>query len=447
MSFPSYQHYKDSGVEWLGDIPETWKVVPIKHIGRLKGGAGFPHDKQGNGGAELSFHKVSALAQADRHGVLQPSENTVSYATARELGAFVFPGHTLVFAKVGAALLLGRIRWLDREACIDNNMMGLVVSGNTFYVGYVMYAMQLVRFDLLANPGAVPSLSEGQIGEFALAIPPVREQRLISTFLDRETMKTDELIAEQWRLIGVLKEKRQAIMSHAVTKGLNAYAPMKASGVEWLSDVPSHWQVTKVKWIATMQSGHTPDKKIDAYWEHGEIPWVSLNDTGYLKDNDYISDTAYSVNQLGIDNSSARLLPPRVVVFSRDATIGRCAITTKPMAVSQHFIAWICGDLIVPEFLLLRFRSMTQELERLATGATLKTIGMPDVRTIVTPLPPLEEQRAIVDYVRSQTAELDALVAETQRAISLLQERRIASISAAVTGQIDVRGLVEPIAA
>lgn len=183
----------------------------------------------------------------------------------------------------------------------------------------------------------------------------------------------------------LLQEKRQAVLiSQAVTKGLNPDAPMKPSGVEWLGDVPAHWEVTKMKWVAEMQSGHTPDKKVSAYWENGDIPWVSLNDTGSLKDHDYISDMANYITQLGIDNSSARLLPARAVVFSRDATIGRCAITARPMAVSQHFIAWICGGRILPEYLLLRLRSMTQELDRLTTGATLKTIGMPDVRTLVT---------------------------------------------------------------
>ena len=194
-----------------------------------------------------------------------------------------------------------------------------------------------------------------------------------------------------------------------------------------------------MKWVAKMESGHTPDKKVSAYWENCDIPWVSLNDTGYLKDHDYITDTAFRINTLGIANSSARLLPPKAVVFSRDATIGRCAITTQPMAVSQHFIAWICRELILPEYLLLRLRSMTHELERLTTGATLKTIGMPDVRTLVTPVPPVTEQSAIVEHLAAATSALDGLVCESERAVSLFQERRAALISAAVTGKIDVR--------
>jgi type I restriction enzyme S subunit len=279
------------------------------------------------------------------------------------------------------------------------------------------------------------------IREYRTGIPPLAEQTAIADFLDRETAKIDGLIAEQERLIELLKEKRQAVISHAVTKGLNPEAPMKDSGIEWIGQVPTHWDISKMKWVAKMESGHTPDKKVPEYWDGGDIPWVSLNDTGYLKSNDYISETAYQITEAGIENSSAHLLPARAVVFSRDATIGRCAITTRPMAVSQHYIAWICGDEITPEYLLMRLRSMEPELERLTTGATLKTIGMPEVRTLVTPVPPLMEQRAIIDWLKTQTSSIDTLTAEAQKAITLLQERRSALISAAVTGQIDVRGI------
>jgi type I restriction enzyme S subunit len=271
---------------------------------------------------------------------------------------------------------------------------------------------------------------------------PLTEQASIAAFLDRETAKIDALIAEQQRLIELLQEKRQAVISHAVTKGLNPEAPMKDSGVEWLGEVPKHWEIKRIKHTSRMESGHTPDRKVEAYWVNCDIPWVSLNDTGFLKDNDYISETAHCINDLGIQNSSARLLPERVVVFSRDATIGRCAITTKQMAVSQHFIAWICGDEILAEYLLLRLKSMTHELERLTFGATLKTIGMPDVKTLVTPVPPINEQEEIVEHLQGETARLEGMSASVQQAVALLQERRSALISAAVTGQIDVRGLV-----
>lgn len=221
---------KPSGIEWLGDVPGHWKAVPIKHLGRLKGGAGFPHDRQGVEGEELSFHKVNALAQADSDGFLAKSDNTIDRATAKELGAFVFPPDSIVFAKVGAALLLGRIRMLNQEACLDNNMMGLVIRENEFHVKFVRHSMNLVQFDLIANPGAVPSLNEGQIGDFRLPMPPLPEQTQIAAFLDSELAKFDTLTAEAQRAIDLLQERRTALISAAVTgqidvRGLNASAP------------------------------------------------------------------------------------------------------------------------------------------------------------------------------------------------------------------------------
>jgi len=282
-------------------------------------------------------------------------------------------------------------------------------------------------------------LSQYDIDNIQWPWPPPDEQTAITRFLDREIFKIDSLISEQQRLVELLKEKRQAVISHAVTKGLNPDAPMKQSGVNGLDQVPAHWEVSKMKRVAKMESGHTPDKKVPAYWDGGDIPWVSLNDTGYLKDHDYITDTAYQITPQGIANSSAHLLPANSVVFSRDATIGRCAITTRPMAVSQHFIAWVCEEGLRPEFLLLRLRSMRNELDRLATGATVKTIGMPEVGTLVTPVPPTVEQDEIVAFVAAENATCDELAGKAQRAINLLQERRAVLILSAVTGQIDVR--------
>ncbi|MGB8841601.1 MAG: hypothetical protein WCC64_11065 [Aliidongia sp.] len=249
-------------------------VVPVKRIGRLKGGAGFPHEEQGNGGEELSFHKVNALAAASVEGILQPSENTVSRETARKLGAYVFPETALIFAKVGAALLLGRVRQLSSPACIDNNMMGLVVEVQDYNFSFVRYAMSLVRFDLIANPGAVPSLNEGQIGNYQLAMPPRPEQSAIVAFLDRETAKIDALVAEQEKLIALLAEKRQAVISHAVTKGLNPAAPMKDSGIEWLGEVPEHWEVIKGARIGRLfGSEQIPEESIV---EDGTLPLLKV---------------------------------------------------------------------------------------------------------------------------------------------------------------------------
>jgi len=444
MSFPRYPKYKPSGVEWLGEVPEHWEVEPFKRQIERNDGGVWGDDPDG-----LDDTIVLRSTEQTVDGRWQLDDPAPRKLSASDItGSLLVEGDLLLTKSSGSSLHIGKTTLVTPDIaamrCCYSNFMQRIRTRSSFLPKLAWHVLNndLARrqFDLLSNSTTgLANLNGTMIGQIVVPVPPLADQTRIAAFLDAETAKIDELVAEQRRLTDLLKEKRQAVISHAVTKGLNPNAPMKSSGLEWLGDVPEHWEVMKMKWVAEMESGHTPDKKVAVYWENGDIPWVSLNDTGFLKDNDYISDTAYTVSQLGIDNSSARLLPARVVVFSRDATIGRCAITTRPMAVSQHFIAWVCGQSIIPEFLLLRLRSMTRELDRLTTGATLKTIGMPDVRTIVTPVPPLEEQRAIIDWVSKETVKIDTLTAEAQRAIDLLHERRTALISAAVTGQIDVR--------
>lgn len=298
------------------------------------------------------------------------------------------------------------------------------------------------QFYVAANGITRFGLSADDITSAWFPIPPLEEQRVIADCLDREMSKIDAVAAEKKRLIELLLEKRSALIARAVAKGLDPTVPMRNSNADWLGEVPAHWDVERIKWVARMESGHTPDKKIESYWLDGDIPWVSLADTGQLRQVDYITDTAVKTTSDGLAHSSARILPAGTVVFSRDATVGLCAITGSDMAVSQHFIGWVCGPRMTPEYLLLVLRSMTQELERLTMGATIRTIGMPDVKSLTTPVPPIHEQQEIVRHVRTKTAQIDALIARVEDAIERLSEFRVGLISAAVTGKIDIRELV-----
>ncbi len=429
MSFPRYSNYLDSGLNWLGDVPSHWSIRRLGYY------LGERREKVSDRDyPPLSVTKDGIVPQLETAAKTDDGDNRKRVCK----GDFVINSRSDRKGSAGLSALDGSVSLISTvlkpKESVHGSFVHHLLRSAPFQEEFYRFGKGIVADLWSTNYTAMSGIT--------LAMPPFREQVAIATFLDRETAKIDALIAEQQRLIELLQEKRQAVISHAVTKGLNPDAPMKDSGVEWLGEVPEHWRIKRIKHTARMESGHTPDRKIEAYWINCDIPWVSLNDTGFLRDNDYISETAYYINELGIQNSSARLLPERVVVFSRDATIGRCAITTRPMAVSQHFIAWVCGNEILPEYLLLRLKSMTQELERLTFGATLKTIGMPDVKTLATPVPPIKEQEQIVEYAKEATVSLENMSASAQKAVALLQERRSALISAAVTGQIDVRGLV-----
>lgn len=289
----------------------------------------------------------------------------------------------------------------------------------------------------MLGAGGQKRVPERFLKDWMPPLPRIEVQQRIARFLDEKTACIDALIEKKQALLERLAEKRQALITRAVTKGLNPDVPMKPSKTGWIGEVPRHWRVSPVKRVAKLESGHTPDKKIDEYWQDCEIPWVSLNDTDALRAHDYISDTAFKINELGLANSSARMLPPRAVVFTRDATIGESAITTRPMAVSQHIIAWICDESkVVPEFLLFSIYGMTQELLRLTNGSTIGTIGLADVKSICVAIPPIDEQTKIVGHVLQGKQLLSDSERTVQTSLGALREYRAALITAAVTGQL-----------
>ena len=314
-----------------------------------------------------------------------------------------------------------------------------IIPGDRVHGPFLYYFLksQAPELNAMANGTTFVELSRDELAAVPFECPPLDTQRRIARFLDEKTARIDGLIQQKRELLDRLAEKRQALIARAVTKGLNPNIPMKPSGVEWLGDIPAHWKVLPVKRIAKIESGHTPDRKVDAYWEDCEIPWVSLNDTAILRDCDYVSETTFRINWLGLANSSARILPERAVVFTRDATIGESAITTRPMAVSQHIIAWLCDERnIIPEFLLFAIYGMKGELLRLTNGSTIGTIGLADVKSICMAVPPIEEQNELCSDVFRSKETLREVSNRVDGSVSALAEYRAALITAAVTGQL-----------
>lgn len=425
--FCRYPAFKDSGIEWLGAIPANWGVRRLTDVANLVNG--FPFDSK----LFDRSHGIPLVRIRD----LFNTTTEVNWSGDPVSEAGIRDGDILIGMDGDFSVAW----WAQGPALLNQRLCCLRARSVYISQRYIFYCLPfpLKALNDVTYATTVKHLSSLDVLKFRLPIPSHDEQRGIAAFLDRETARIDGLVKRKERLIELLQEKRIALVTRAVTRGLDPNDSMQESGVEWLGEIPAHWELKRVKWVAQLESGHTPDKKVDAYWKDGDVPWVSLNDTGHLKNKDYISETEYYTNELGLKNSSARLLPPRSVVFSRDATIGLCAITERTMAVSQHFIAWICGEEIIPEYLLRVFDAMQNELERLTMGATLRTIGMPEVKTLTTPVPPVDEQEIIVNHIRQECLRLDLLIAKIRQAINHLKEFRTALISAAVTGKIDVR--------
>ncbi len=427
--YQPYPEYKDSGVEWLGKFPVGWEVKRLKYL------------------APLVTNKASSRTNPiGLENIESWTGRFISTDSEFQGDGTGFISGDILFGKLRPYLAKALLAEFSGEAVGDFHVLRPTSSVNNRYLQYQILTKELISIIDGSTFGAkMPRVSWDFMADICCAYPGEVEAATIAAFLDYETARIDQLIAKQQQLIELLKEKRQAVISHAVTKGLNPNAPMKDSGVEWLGQVPKHWVVSRIKNYAKIESGHTPSRQVEAYWENCTIPWVSLNDSKTLKDVDYISDTYYQISELGMANSSAHLLPENAVVFTRDASIGLSAITTKPMAVSQHLIAWICKEeKVVPEYLLLVFYAMEKEFERYTFGATIKTIGMDDVRSLTAAFPDIDEQKKLISWAFSKLERLKAALQKAESTIALLQERRTALISAAVTGKIDLRGWQAP---
>lgn len=199
----------------------------------------------------------------------------------------------------------------------------------------------------------------------------------------------------------------------------------------WIGVVPSHWQVVQLKLVARLESGHTPSRQVPEYWENCTIPWFSLADVWQLREEGrkYVYETAERVSELGIANSSARILPAGTVMLSRTASVGFTGIMGREMATTQDFANWVCSPRLKPDYLWNCLQAMRTEFERLRFGSTHQTIYMPDVAQFKVPLPPLSEQERIANFLDEQTARIDALIAEKERLLVAVKEFAHAEIS------------------
>ncbi len=418
MSFQRYPAYKVSGVEWLGEVPEHWDVVQFKKFVDIENGSDHKHVERSEGYPVLGSGGVFAYASE--------------------------------FLYDGESVLLGRKGTIDKPLHITGRFwtvdtmywtkISLDVSGRFTY-----YSALAIPFDFYSTNTGLPSMTKGVLSSHRVACPPLPEQTQIATFLDHETAKIDGLIAEQQRLIELLQEKRQAVISHAVTKGLNPEASKKDSGVEWLGEVPVHWGCGKIKHYFKTASGSTPNTESqELYYSSQEdgIPWIRTTD---IADSDVTSAEVF-ITEKALADTACDLLPVGTVLvalYGGAGTVGKNGILRITSTINQALCGLLPSKYCLPEYCFRYIQFLRPFwMERAVSARKAGNISQELVRDTTFTLPPIKEQEEIVAFLDAKLADYDVLQAQCQLAIEALQERRSALISAAVTGQIDVRGLV-----
>ena len=439
MSFPRYPAYKNSGVEWLGEVPAHWNLQPLKYLADFRSG-GTP-DKSNIDYWEGDIPWASAKDLKTDH-LFDTADHITDVAIESGTAALVPAGAVLVVVR---GMILARIFPVTTAKvpiAINQDLKAIIAHRQIQpeFMAWLLRGSEAETLSRLDEAGhGTKALRMDTWGAMRLPVPSLEEQSAIASFLDRETAKIDALVAEQEKLITLLKEKRQAVISHAVTKGLDPSVPMKDSGVAWLGEVPAHWGVGALGYFASVTTGATPDRDNPRYWG-GSIPWIKTGEINYHP----IEDAEEFITEAGLKESSTKLMPPGTMLmamYGQGATRGRVAILKMAATFNQACAAISCSDALNVDYLQHFFVVAYEHVRDDGNQTSQMNLSSGAICQMRVTVPPVTEQLAISQELDKVTVKIDRLTAEAQSAITLLQERRTTLISAAVTGQIDVRGI------
>jgi type I restriction enzyme S subunit len=445
MRYPAYEDYKDSGVEWLDELPQEWEVKKLKFVALVQ-----PSnvDKKTHEGEEpvylcnytdvyyneeitsdLTFMKATASKEQIKKFTLR-SGDTIITKDSEDPNDIAVP--TYIPEDLDGIICGYHLAMLRPVKGIYGSYLKRVMDSHYARSVFATRANGLTRY----------GLGTSAIKDFLLPLPSIEEQRQIAAFLDRETAVIDTLIAKQEELIRLLGEKRTAVISHAVTKGLNPHAPMKDSGIEWLGQIPAHWEVKRLRYLGQCQNGIN----IGAEYFGSGYPFVSYGDvynhrelphkaSGLVQSSDsdrihysveagdiFFTRTSETIEEIGFSSACMQTI--------EDATFAGFLIRFRPSGKSLNpkFSKFYFQNILLRAFFVKEMN--------LVTRASLSQDLLKKMPVLI---PSLDEQDKIVQYLEDKTTKIDSLITRANQAITLLKERRTALISAAVTGKIDVR--------
>jgi type I restriction enzyme S subunit len=439
VSFPRYPRYKSSGVQWLGQVPADWDVRPLRKLAVLTTGVTPPTEDPGNYCEDGPFPWVRP-EDLDESGAPTLSSKRLTekgWAHTRRVPA----GSSLICC-IGT---IGKVGFVAEDVSTNQQITAATFARCARYFHFALRAGK-AALEIEATGNVLRILNCERLGRIELPAPPEREADRIAAFLDRETAKIDALLAEQRRLIGLLKEKRRAVTSRVIAKGLSPPARWKPSGVEWLGEVPAHWQIGRCGYYAAIVPGFLFQS---ARFTKDERETKLLRGINVGVSRIKWDETVYWRRSQGDGLDAYELKGGELVMGMDRPWIGEGVRVAKveprdlPCLLLQRVAALKAGPLLDSDYLLhlLSSEMFVAHFSPATTGISVPHISTDQIADFVIPLPPLAEQRQIVEYLAGEHGKLDALTAESQHAVDLLQERRAALISAAVTGQIDVRHL------
>ena len=430
-----YAKYKDSGIAWLGEIPEHWKTVALKWLSKIYAG-GTPDKNKSEYWLNGNIPWLNS-GTVNQFIITEPSEYISEEGFANSSAKWIEEG-SLVMALAGQGKTKGMTGFVTfRTTC--NQSLAVIQPKQIIDGKFLLYFLTRNYFYIrgLAGEGKRDGLNLEIIGSLYIPLFDLEEQKTIAAFLDRKTAEIDELIAQKERLIALYEEEKTAIINEAVTKGINPDVKLKPTAIDWLGDIPEHWKVTKANYVSNI---FVPQRNKPQLNDTSGIPWLTMDDMS----TDRISKTLFKVADKALQDAGSKVLPKGSVIASCVGNFGVSAINDIDVIINQQLQAFIPNNQkIISEYLCNIVSISSCYFEMVATAATLPYVNQSGFASIPILLPPLEEQKAIAEYIEKETARIDAKIAKTKRIIELQKEYRTALISEAVTGKIKIPDLTE----
>ncbi len=416
-SWKPYPAYKDPGVEWLGKVPEHWEMKKVKWIFKVINGS---TPKTGNSeywDGDITWVTPDDLGQLHSDTIYETARK-ITESGYKNCGTTLVPAGSLVLSTRAP---IGHLAIAGTDLCTNQGCRALVFKHNDT-TRYFYYQLLIARSELESwgQGSTFRELSKSKLESIELVSTQVEEQRAIARFLDDRTQKIDSLIEKKQKLIELLKEERAAVINQAVTKGLDPRAPMRDSGVEWLGEVPEHWEVKRLKYVATLKSGEfTNAENINPI---GDFPVFGGNGLrGYT--NTYTHEGNY------------------ILIGRQGALCGNINLVAGKFYATEHAVVVTILDKSETIWLAELLRAMN--LNQYSQASAQPGLAVETIKNLFIPIPPYKDQKKIVLLINSENERINSTISKIENEVSLLQEYRTALISEVVTGKIDVRGECE----
>lgn len=417
-----YDKYKDSGIAWIGEIPEHWEVRKGKNLFRLR-------ISKGNNNAILlaATQKFGMIPQTQVEGVVQVRQNTDlnTFRTVHKNDYVIslrsFQGGFEMSEYEGVCSPAYQVFYSKTPCC-------------NYFFKYLFksygFISQINAFTLGIREGK--NIQYEDFSLMKLPLPTLQEQQTIAAYLDQKCGEIDELITLQEKMITKLQSYKQSVITEAVTKGLDKNVPLKDSGIEWIGEIPEHWKVIKIKNAFNIISGATPKTDNMAYWD-GEITWITPAD--YNTEDKMISSSKRNITLAGLNSCGTSIVPEGSIIFSKRAPIGLVAINVVPLCTNQGCISCIPKPSVNTKYFYYLMSVLTDWFELFGSGTTFKELSTNNFANFILSQPPFSEQQAIADYLDQRCSEIDELISIKQQKIEKLKEYKKSLIFECVTGK------------